>query len=340
MSIGVSGSSESGPFRDVSVQPKEKKGTLEARTLAASAHVSANIAVVYQRTSPSPITEASKNITSIAGTSGKKGIFKGISTRRADSTGRPKRAKSKKAKKSGKSKRGGSVEDSEDIDEASQTPETEEMELTAITETGESDKEEYEEEQRREEFFARLKELAQSGESSDLQNIIDAAWGANGVYEDVTDAYDAIRAAQDHFAQSDEELLKNLSNSTLAAGNILNREEGPNIRAGYLIREVSPFAYGKEVKSYRDHVIAFTTVPEAFKSIFEETNGNPREFSKRIDTLTKYIQIDLKRQESTLDPVHLKYNMSQLYIVQMCGQVEKEVSLLLRDMQNFYGPKE
>lgn len=321
MSIGVSGSSESGPKRDLGVQThREKKGIL------AGAIQGAYITVTFDKRASSPISEANKNA-AISGSKGK-AQQKGIASRKAHGTGKPKKARSKSAARSSRSKRGGAAQNIEDQEEASQTQETEEKNLIAITEAGESNKEE-QEERKREELYAKLKKLAQSGETSDLQNIIDAA---NGVYSDITEAYDGLRAAQEHFGESDEEQLKNLSNSTLAAGDILYRENGPDIRTGWLFGPGTP-----ETLSYRQYVLRFEKVSETFRAIMEKAEGDPRLFNKEIDKLIKGIQIDIKAQESTLDPSHLRQIMQGLFTVQICSQLEKECNLLLRDMHSFYG---
>lgn len=324
MSIGVSGSSESGSKRDLGVPtPREKKGIL------AGAIQGAYITVSFDKRASSPISEANKNV-AIIGSKGKAHL-KGIASRKAHSTGRPKKARSKSAARSSRSKRSGAAQDIEDLEETSQTPETEEKNLIAITEAGESSKEE-DQGSKREELYAKLRELAERGETSDLQNIIDAAWGKKGVYDDVTEAYDGLRAAQDHFRESEEEQLKNLSNSTLAAGDILYKENGPDIRAGYL------FGPGtSETLSYRQYVLRFEKVSETFGAIMEKAEGSPNLFNKEIDKLIKGIQIDIKAQESTLDPSHLRQIMQGLFTVQICSQLEKECSLLLRDMHSFYG---
>lgn len=181
------------------------------------------------------------------------------------------------------------------------------------------------------ELFDRLEHLAREGKITSLPDIIDTAWGKNGVYDDITEAYDGLRAAQKHFGEKDEELLQNLSHSTRAASDVLYRENGPDIRTGYL------FGPGTdETTSYRESVIRFEKISDSFKAIMEKVDSNPRLFTKEIDKLIKLIQIDLKAQESTLDPNHLKQIMQGLFKVQICLQVKTDCDLLLRDMHNLY----
>lgn len=325
MGIGVSGPSESSHKKDLGIQtPREKKGIL------AGAIAGANIPVVFDKRGNSLISEASKN-QAISASKGKGGLRKAIASRKAHSTVRPKKAKGKAARRAGRSKRSGAAQDIEDLEETSETPETEEKNLFEITESDESSKEEHQE-GKREQLFAKLRLLAEEGQTSDLQNIIDAAWGKNGVYEDVTEAYDGLRAAQKHFSESDVELLQDLSDSTLAAGDILYRENKPDILTGYLFGPGTP-----ETLSYREYVLRFKKVSETFTAIMEKVEGNSRLFIKETDKLIKGIQIDLKAQESTLDPNHLRQIMRSLFTVQMCSQLEKECDFLLRDMHTFYG---
>jgi len=325
MSIGVSGSSESGPKGDFGVhQPREKRGIL------AGAIAGANIPVVFAPKSTSPLNEANKNA-AISGAKGKS-HQRGIASRKAHGVSKPKKSRGKSAARSSRSKRGRAAQDIEEAEEAPEAHEPEEKNLAAISETGESNNHEQEQQEKREQLFSRLRLLAEEGGTSDLQNIINVAWGKNGVYEDVTAAYDGLRAAQEHFGQSEEELLKNLSISTLAAGDILYKENGPDIRAGYL------FGPGTtETLSYREYVLRFEKISETFQALMEKTEGNSKQFAKEIDKLIKGIQIDMKAQESTLDPSHLRQIMQGLFTVQICSQLEKECNLLLRDMHEFYG---
>lgn len=200
-------------------------------------------------------------------------------------------------------------------------------------ETAQEREEGGERENKHQELFDRLEQLAREGKITGLPAIINLAWGKNGIYEDVTNAYDGLRAAQQHFGEKDEDLLKNLSNSTRAAGDILYRENGPDIRTGYL--------FGPDTDAtitYRESVIRFKKVSDTFKAIIEKVEGNPRLFTREIDTLIKLIQIDIKAQESTLDPTHLTQIMQGLFKVQICLQLKTDCDLLLRDMQNLYPP--
>lgn len=227
-------------------------------------------------------------------------------------------------RRAGDAKTGKSEEEGEEGDEA-KTGKVESVETAEEREGGSQGGGKHQE------LFDRLEQLAREGKSTGLPNIIDAAWGKNGIYEDVTEAYDGLRAAQQHFGEKDEELLKNLSNSTRAAGDVLYKENGPDIRTGYL------FGPGTdETISYRESVVRFEKVSDSFKAIIEKVGGNGRLFTKEIDKLIKLIQIDLKAQESTLDPSHLKQIMQGLFKVQMCLQVNSESALLLRDMHNLY----
>lgn len=323
MSIGVSGSSESGPKRDLTVQPREKKGIL------AGAIAGANISVVFAPKSISLISKASKDA-AISGSKAK-AHHRGIASRKAHGTSKPKKTRGK-ATRSTRSKRGRAAQDIEEAEEAAEAHEPEEKNLVPVSETGESSHQEQDQQEKREQLFSRLRQLAEQGETKDLQNIIDTAWGKNGVYDDVTEAYDGLRAAQEHFGKSEEEQLKNLSVSTLAAGDILYKENGPDIRAGYL------FGPGtSETLSYREYVLRFEKVSETFQALMEKTEGDSKHFTKEIDKLIKGIQIDIKAQESTLDPSHLRQIMQGLFTVQICSQLEKECNLLLRDMHEFYG---
>lgn len=323
MSI-VSGSSASGPQREIgTTTPREKKGILAGAIAGATGAIPVN----FLRNAVSLITEAKKNL-AVSGSKGKAQL-KGIDSRKAHATGSAKKAKkSKSSQRSGRSKRSGASQDIEDSEETPENHEVEEKKLTAITETGESNKED-EQEKKREELYSRLRQLAEDGGTSDLQNIIDVAWD---VFGDVTYVYDGLRAAREHFANSDEELSKNLSNSTLAAGDILFKENEPNIRAGWM------FGPGKkETNDYRECVIGHKTVSGTLGAVYAKAEGNLDSFNKIIDTLFKYLQIDLKAQESTMDPNHLRHINDDLFKVRVSSQTVKEFDLLLRDMQEFYG---
>lgn len=328
MSIGVSGSSESGHKKDLGIPvPREKRGIL------AGALAGANIVIFDQTSSSSssPITESSKSISVTPSGGGRRALLKGIATRKASSTGRPRKARGKSTKKASKSKKSGNIEDIEDTSaDEDEIHETEEKGISAILEIDDFKKEDQSQE-KRQELFDRLEKMARQGPITDLQVIIDTAWGKKGVYEDVTEAYDGLRAAQQYFGENEQELLQNLSHSTRAAGDIVYRENAPDIRAGYL------FGPGTEATlSYREHVLRFEKVSDTFQAIMNKAEGDSRLFSKEIDKLIKGIQIDIKAQESTLDPSHLRQIMQGLFTVQMCSQLEKECGLLLRDMQSFY----
>lgn len=326
MGIGVSGSSESSHKKDLGIQtPKEKKGIL-ARAIAGA---QVPVPVTFIKTSPSLISEAGKNVIAAAGKLG--ASLKNIALR-ASSPGRPKKPRgTKAAKKSSRSRRSGNIEDLEGPEPEEETHETEEKGIIAIASIADFKKED-QQQGKREELFARLEKMARKGPITDLQDIIDTAWGKKGVYEDVTEAYDGLRAAQEHFGTNEEEVLKNLSHSSRAAGDVLYKENGPDIRAGYL------FGPGTaETLSYREHVLRFEKVSDTFQAIMEKSQGDSRLFAKEIDKLIKGIQIDIKEQESTLDPSHLRQIMQGLFTVQICSQLEKECGLLLRDMHSFYG---
>lgn len=325
MGIGVSGSSESGHKKDVGTPvPKKEKGIL------VGALPGVNIPVIFDQKSTSPF-EDPKN-PSVTSTGGGRRAHLKIATRKATATGRPRRARSKSIKKTSKSKKSGSIEDIEETPvEEDEIHETEEKEISAVVELSDFKKEDQNQE-KRQALFDRLEILARQGPITDLQAIIDTAWGKKGVYPDVTDAYDGLRAAQQYFGAQEEDLLKNLSHSTQAAGDVLYKENAPDIRAGYL------FGPGTEATlSYREHVLRFEKVSDTFQAIMTKAEGNSRLFSKEIDKLIKGIQIDIKAQESTLDPSHLRQIMQGLFTVQICSQLEKECNLLLRDMHNFYG---
>lgn len=223
------------------------------------------------------------------------------------------------------SKTGKSEEEGEEENSGTETGKIESVDSAEERESGSRG------EGKHQELFDHLEQLKREGKIDGLPDIIDAAWGKQGIYEDITEAYDGLRAAQKHFGEKDEDLLKDLSSSTRAAGDILYKENGPDIRTGYL------FGPGTdETISYRESVVRFEKISDSFKAIIEKVDGNPRLFTKEIDKLIKLIQIDLKAQESTLDPAHLKQIMQGLFKVQICLQVKTDCDLLLRDMHNLY----
>lgn len=227
-------------------------------------------------------------------------------------------------RRAGDTKTGKSEEEGEEGDE----PKTGKVENI---ETAQEREEDGEKGNKHQELFDRLEQLAREGKITGLPDIINLAWGKNGVYKDVTNAYDGLRAAQQHFGEKDDDLLKNLSNSSRAAGDILYRENGPDIRTGYL------FGPGTDATiSYRESVIRFEKASDTFKAIIQKVEGNPRLFTNEINTLIKLIQIDMKAQESTLDPTHLTQIMQGLFKVQICLQLKTDCDLLLRDMQTLY----
>lgn len=237
------------------------------------------------------------------------------------------RKKSEEELKTGLKKRTRGSEEDEEIHK------DEQRKITEGQATGE--REENGEEKRREDFFKLLERMAREGRLPELVDIINLAWGKKGIFADVTHAYDALRGAQQYFSHNPEELIQNLSISTGAAADVLYKENGPDIRAGFIFGPET-----SEADKYRLYVLRFEGISETFASVMEKVQGNSKLFSQELDKLIKLIQIDLKSQESTLDPAHLQQIMSELYKVQICSQIKSESDMLLRDMATLYPPKD
>lgn len=312
----VSSSSDSGLSKQLRIQSEEKKSRATTRAL-----MGVPLDVTFDKSAQfSPITLAGKSVAAAAS----RGGAKNLGARNASGTRRAKKSGGKSPSRT-KSKKGGTskIEDVEDEEEISETEEKDTEGVLSIEGLKKQGKRE-----QQQGLFARLERMARQEQISGLQDIIDAA---SDTFEDVSDAYDGLRAAQEHFGKSEEEILKNLSNSTRAAGDVLYKDQGPDIRAGYL------FGPGtEETTSYRRLVLRFEKVSDTFKAIMEMVKGNSNLFGKEIDKLIKEIQIDMKAQESTLDPRHLSQIMQGLFKVQVCSQIEGDSKLLIRDMANLY----
>lgn len=151
---------------------------------------------------------------------------------------------------------------------------------------------------------------------------------------DVTLAYEGLRYVRDKFAGNKDasDIQIQLASATLNASSVMLHEQGPLIRAGWIFGVKDP-----GLSDYRNIVLRFDKLPDLFGAIMERSGGKKDDVNSLTEKLIKGIGIDLKAQESTLDPVHLREIMTSLFKVQSCDQVFKGCTLLIENMHEQYG---
>lgn len=255
--------------------------------------------VTLQTSGPSVLAAASRNVRTPSGVSGRH-----IKNRKASGS-----------KKSSKSKDSDSV-DKEEKAEGKKTKKKGHKRVESIKKM--RDAEQLKKHSKFEAFLKRKKTF---------QNIGEYLRAASEHYDDITEAYDGIRFVQEKLGEDKE--FKDLRNGLKTAGDTLLKEEGPAIRAGWNINGSK-----SQVDEYRNFVLKFDNFIDTFKAIMEK--GGSREFNSKVDFLLKAINSDIGAQNPSLDPKQLKEIIDGIYRVQSCGNLERDCSMLLKNMADLY----
>lgn len=193
-----------------------------------------------------------------------------------------------------------------------------------------SDVDASEKDRREQGLMKRLKQMMEAKRIKSYYDIIDAS---KEEFSDVTEAYDALANIEQNLFNSETSSDKKLAGSINKAKADFLKNEGPQIRAGWM------FGTGNEtVDNHRKFVQdSAKSVGEAFFSAMEQVGGDEKAFDELFDSVLSSAAKDLAAPVPTMEPNLIIEAQKKLKNAHQAKNLKRECEYLLKSMANLHG---